>query len=340
MSKFCAPVVVLCLVFAAGCARLPTKKCASTVTAGEAMTCAVPGYDDRDYDLIVPEDYKGEEVPLLIVLHGGGGNRFGALRVACPEADIDSAECLHQRALARGYAVVAPDGTPGGLGNFRTWNAGGGGDKYRCTSGRACKDGVDHVGYIEAVIAHVSERLAVDPKRVFATGISNGGAMSHRLACELSEQIAAVAPVGGAMQLTVHEPCAPSRPVPVLQVHGTEDPCWRFEGGVPICSKWFVGQPGKEHVPVMRSVDEWAEINQCSAETTETWLDDTEPDGTRTARVRWEGCAADTELLRIDGAGHTWPRGQQYLSDDTIGVVPQDWGSDVLLDWFDAHPMQ
>ncbi len=336
--------LVVFLIFAVlavvtGCARLKTQPCAETASAGSAMTCQVAGYDDRSYDVLVPDGYDGEPVPVLLVLHGGGGNRYGALRGACPDADLDDPECLHLRALARGFAVVAPDGTKGAVGNFRTWNSGGGVDNYRCTSGLACEKDVDDVGYVRDLIADVAGRLNVDRARVFATGISNGGAMSHRLGCELSDEVAAIAPIGGAMQLTVSHECAPERAVPVLHVHGSEDPCWRFEGGVPECSSWIVGQPGKEHVPVRRSMDEWAAINSCEGEPVETSLPDTTEDGTTSVLLTWPGCDADTELLRIDGGGHTWPRGWQYLSEDTIGRVPQDWGNDLLLDWFEAHPM-
>jgi polyhydroxybutyrate depolymerase len=323
----------------AGCARIKTQPCAGTASASSAMTCDVEGYDDRKYDLLVPDGYKGDPLPLLIVLHGGGGNRFGALKGACPEADLDNPECLHNRALARDYIVVAPDGTAPSVGNFRTWNAGGGGDRYRCTSGAACEDNVDDVTYISDLIADVSQRVSVDARQVYATGLSNGGAMSHRLACELSDEIAAVIPIGGAMQLTVNTECAPERPVPMLHIHGSEDTCWRFDGGVPEVSAWLVGQPGKEHVPVMDTMAQWAEINGCQGAPAESSLLDSADDGTHTVTLTWQGCGADTELWRIDGGGHTWPRGWQYLSEDTIGRVPQDWGNDSLLDWLDAHPM-
>lgn len=302
------------------------------------MTCDVPGYTDRSYDLAVPDDYDGQAAPVLLVLHGGGGSRFGALKVACPDSDIDAPSCLHARALARGFVVVAPDGTAGKIGNFRTWNAGGGGGKYRCTSGLACEQNVDDVSYIRALLDHVGERVNVDARRVFVTGLSNGGAMSHRVACELSDRVAAVVPVGGAMQLTVNAQCAPSRPVPVLQVHGTDDPCWRFDGGAPTCSD-LVGQPGKEHVSVQDSMNQWAHINGCSGDPAEVTMEDPVADGTETVRLTWPGCGADTELLRIEGGGHTWPQGDQYLRESIIGRVAQDWGNDLILDWLEAHPM-
>lgn len=326
--------VCLCLACFACRGVIPTSPCQDTVGAGQQVSCEVPGYEDRGYDLLVPEGYRGEPLPLLLVLHGGGGQRKGVLRSTCPEANLEDPACLHHQALSRGMLVVTPDGTADNiLPKVRTWNAGGGVGGWRCTSGDACKRGVDDVAYVRALLDDVQRRVQVDAGRVYATGHSNGGALSHRLACELSQRVTAIAPVGGAMQLTVARPCEPLRPVPVLHVHGTQDRCWRYEGGAPDCAGGITGQPGKAHVSVARTMEEWGQINGCQGDPVEAWLEDSQEDGTRTARVRWQGCQAPTELLRIEGAGHTWPQGHQYLRERAIGLVPRDWGSGLLLDW-------
>jgi polyhydroxybutyrate depolymerase len=247
---------------------------------------------------------------------------------------------MHTMARERGYAIVFPDGTAGELlSKLRTWNAGGGVDDWRCVSGDACERGIDDIAYVRALIEDVSARISVDEARIFVTGLSNGGAMSHRLACEASDVIAAIAPIGGGLQRTVEVPCAPSRPVPVLQIHGTADTCWRYEGGEPDCVGGITGQPGKRHVSVQRTLDDWAAVNGCAGATEETAIEDRADDGTSTTRVTYLGCAADLEHLRIEGGGHTWPMGDQYLAARTIGPVTLDWGNELLFEWFDAHPM-
>ncbi|MBW2256514.1 MAG: hypothetical protein JRI25_18225, partial [Deltaproteobacteria bacterium] len=308
---------------------LETGPCEDVFEGPAIATCPVPGWERREYDLVLPADYDGTTaIPVVLALHGGGGNKEGAARVTCASGEPDDTSCLHQHAQANGYAVVFPDGTSGRLiRRVRTWNAGGGVDEWRCTSGRACEEDVDDIAYFEALLDDLEERVAVDVDRVYATGLSNGAAMSHRLACELSERIAAVAPVGGAMQLTVAAPCAPSRPVAVLQVHGTEDPCWTYQGGPSECP---IGQLDLSLVGVERTLTEWAELLGCDPGPVEGDLPDPEEDGTRTTRMRWNGCSAEFEHLKIGGGGHAWPDGYAYLKERTIGVVPRDWGNEVI----------
>jgi len=329
-------------VFTLACAgrRLDTAPCEDVFTDAVAATCSVPGWDDRDYDVVLPKGYDGRTpVPVVVAFHGGGGNRVGAARTTCPTGDVREADCLHELGRREGFAVVYPDGVPGAVFHEqRTWNAGGGVGDWRCTSGTACEEDADDVRYIRALLDDVEQRVNVDLDRVYATGLSNGGAISHRVGCEVSDRFAAIAPIGGAMQLTTSDVCEPERPVPVLHVHGTEDPCWRYDGGAPDCP---TGQAGLKHVSVERTMDEWAAINGCDdAPPLEEDLSDPADDGSRTVRQTWTGCAATTEHLRVDGGGHIWPNGHQYLGEGLVGPAWQDWGNEVLWDFFGAHPMQ
>lgn len=316
-----------------------TGPCENSFSAAAIATCSVPGFDGRDYDLVLPDAYDPDTpVPLVIAIHGGGGNRQSQEKTSCSAGEVDDASCMHALARERGYAVVFPDGTSAKLAKkLRTWNAGGGTGDWRCTSGRACEEDVDDVAYFSALLDDVGSRVNVDPNRVFATGLSNGGAMSHRLACELSDRIVAIAAVGGAMQLTTSDVCEPTQPVGVLHIHGTEDPCWRYGGGVPDCP---TGQRDLAHVSVDRTMSEWSVILGCDEEPTTDTLKDTHNDGTETNRHTWAGCTAALEHLEIEGGGHTWPDGHQYLGEATIGPVPRDFGSEVILDFFDANPRQ
>lgn len=326
MRAALVPVVVASLGCAGG--LLPTGPCLDHFDGPALATCEVPGWKGRPYDLVLPDSYDGQTpVPVVLALHGGGGNKAAAARSSCPGGSLDDPSCLHVHGRSHGTAVVYPSGVKSAVGNFRSWNAGGGGPEWRCTGGRACEEGVDDVAYIAAVLDDLEGRVAVDVRRVSATGLSNGGAMSHRLACDLSDRIAAIAPVGGAMQLTTTGSCTPGRPVPVLQVHGTEDPCWRYDGGVPECP---IGQEGKKHASVDRTLGEWAAINRCSGGVRTEALPDPVRDGMHTEHVVREGCAAPVELLRIVGGGHTWPNGLQYFGEERVGRTTRDWGSERL----------
>lgn len=340
-----SPLFLFCGVAATttiGCGArdfLPTGPCQGAFSGPAMAECELPGWEGRGYDLVLPHDYDGSTpVPLLLAIHGGGGNKEAAAQTTCSEGRVDDASCLHRHAQDNGYAVVFPNGSGFGLlPELRTWNAGGGGEGWRCASGRACDDDIDDIAYFNDLLDDVEERVAVDTARVYATGLSNGGAMSHRLACELSDRITAIAAVGGAMQFTTTATCAPARPVPVLHVHGTDDPCWRYEGGEPDCP---TGDKGDAHVSVAHTLDEWADILGCDGAHTEETLPDTAQDGATTTRITWSGCAAPLQHLRVDGGGHAWPDGHQYLKESIVGPVWRDWGNEVLWGFLQEQVME
>ncbi len=176
--------------------------------------------------------------------------------------------------------------------------------------------------------------IPVDPKRVYATGLSNGAAMSHRIACEMPEEIAAIVAVGGANQHAAGGGAC-GAPVPVLQIHGTEDPCWTYAQSERTC----LGVEKGLKVGVEPSMEGWRTVNGCGADRVEVPLPDRAThDGTRSHRVSWSGCKASLELIRIEGGGHTWPGGFAYLGSESIGRVPKDFGSEVIVEFFLAHP--
>lgn len=331
--------MILLLLACAGRPFLDAGPCLDTFDGPAIAECEVPGWDDRAYDLVLPAQYDGvTPVPVLLALHGGGGNKQAAARTTCASGEVDDPSCLHRHAQDNGYAVIFPNGTGFGLTpEVRTWNAGGGEGGWRCVSGKACDEGIDDVAYIEELLDDVEARVAVDPTRVYATGLSNGGAMSHRLACELSDRIAAIAPVGGANQLAAAGECAPARPVPVLHVHGTADPCWQYEEGPPDCP---VGGGDAPHVGVEQTMEQWAEVLGCDAAPSEVALPDTARDGTSSVRLTWSGCDAPLEHLRVDGGGHAWPDGYQYLRERVIGPVPRDWGNEVIWDFLSTQRLE
>jgi polyhydroxybutyrate depolymerase len=298
---------------------------------------AVPGFKGRNYLVHLPLGWKGEKkLPVLLVLHGGGGDGDKAGRLSCPRGEENSSRCLDGLADREQFLVVYPNGTGSRLlDDVRTWNAGGGVGEWRCVSGRACKDGVDDLKYFNALLDDLQSAFAVDDKRIYATGMSNGGAMSHRLACELSDRIAAIAPVAGANQLAAIGECKPKRAVPVLQVHGTEDPCWGFQGGTGACLQ----QDDRRYISVPDSMKFWAKNNHCADAPKLEQLPDAAPDdGTRVTRETYEACAAPVTLLRVDGGGHTWPQGWGYFGEGRIGRTSQEVSAnEELWKFLSAH---
>jgi polyhydroxybutyrate depolymerase len=324
-------------VAVSGCATTRPRACSlADAKPGAVLTCEVPGFDRRPYDVHLPAAYvPARPVPVVLAIHGGGGDSRGAARTTCPGGDIESPDCLHAIAGREGVAVVYPNGTASRLlPNVRTWNAGGGAKGWQCVSGRACKDGVDDIAYFRALLGDLSRWIAVDPRRIYATGLSNGGAMSHRLACQMAGRIAAIAALGGENQYATTATCAPQRPVPVLQIHGTKDPCWPYAGGKAACLQ----RDDTSKISVDASMRVWAAINDCkSLEAAQAMA--SEP-GIRTERIRWRGCRAETELIRTVGGGHVWPGGWAYFRQSIIGPMVSGWSANrVILDFFRRNPM-
>ena len=326
-------VALACALASAGCGRL--DRCADqAVGAGDDLACATPGWLDRAFDVHVPDAWDGTSpLPVILLLHGGGANRTRSDRTTCPDGDEDSPRCFVAQARARGFVVVVPDGTGARpLRGVRTWNAGGGEDDWQCVSGGGCNAGIDDVAYVGDVLAEVGRALPLDAHRRYATGISNGGAMSHRLACELAPPLAAIAPVAGANQFA-DAGGACDAALPVLHIHGTDDPCWEYAGGTRSC----LGPEGRK-TSVATTMEAWRVRNGCAPTFVDTPVPDRDPaDGVTAVRRVWDGCAQATEHLRLDGGGHTWPGGYQYLQPSEIGRVARDVDSAVILDFFEAH---
>jgi polyhydroxybutyrate depolymerase len=318
------------IVLLAACRPSFLPECGDVdVAPGDRVSCKMPGQVDRGFDLRIPASWDGvSPLPLVIAYHGGGGNREAARSVTCPGGDLGHPGCLDAIANARGYAVVAPDGTAQRpLRDVRTWN--GGGTRY-CASGQACARNIDDIGYTDELIAQVGAAIPIDAKRIHATGISNGGAMTHRIACERPELISSIVPVAGANQFA--DDGGACGATPVLHIHGTADPAWKFDGG-----------DGGFDSGIKTSVGEtmagWAARNGCATTFVDTAIEDRDPaDGVTSTRRVFDGCAQATELIIEQGAGHSWPDGFQYFGEDRIGRVTHDFGSEVILDFFDAHP--
>lgn len=337
MSERLIALAVLTCLMVAGCAREPIEGAATTaapvashgcdgapIVEGAAVTCEVPGWPGRAVDVHVPDGYEPSRVwPLVLALHGGGGDRNAAARTTCPAGDLEDPGCLHAVGVREGFLTAYPDGyarTPRGL--LRTWNAGGNGD-FDCVSEAACEAMSDDVAYLTAVLDLLADHYSIEA-RVTATGLSNGGAMSHRLGCELADRIRVVAAVGGANQ---QPGCVPSRPVSVIQIHGTDDPCWPYHGG----ELGGCGSPGVRVAGAPDAVESWADVLDCAAPV-QVPIPDAASDGTTATRWDWE-CpgGARVALVTVEGGGHTWPQGFQFAPRGRVGLVSADFSANELI---------
>ncbi|WP_156685732.1 extracellular catalytic domain type 1 short-chain-length polyhydroxyalkanoate depolymerase [Mycobacterium sp. Marseille-P9652] len=261
---------------------------------------------DRTYTLHVP---PGDPVGLVLSLHGGGGTGIGQQGLT----DFDAVADAH------GLLVAYPDGYD------KSWADGRG-------ASPADRHHVDDLGFLVALAAKLQHDYGIAPGHVFVTGMSNGGFMSNRLACERADVFAAVAPVAGTLGVGV--PCNPSRPVSVLAVHGTADRLVPFKGGE------VRGRGGVSHaVSAVGMVDRWRSVDGCQEDPAAQVLP-AAGDGTVVHRFDSAACAASTEVVfyEIDNGGHTWPGGKQYLPTAVIGPTTRALnGSEVIAQFFLAH---
>lgn len=303
-------------------------------------TREIKNWPGRPYTIHIPDGYNpSKQFAVVLAIHGGGANSESAAKVTCPNGKLSDPKCLNKLADREGFVVVYPNGTSNpGTRNIRTWNAGGGEKGYLCVSEYACKNNIDDIKYFQDLLDDLEMLINIDKKRIFATGISNGAAMSHRLACELSDQIAAIAPIAGGNQFGAVSSCAPSRAIPVLQIHGTSDPAWPYDGGIGRLGG------GKEGVFISapKTVSEWAARNNCDTTPIKKNLPDKTNDGTKVTQEDYTGCrdGASIVFITINGGGHTWPQGNQYLSEFLIGKTSQDINTnEIIWEFFKKHPI-
>lgn len=262
-----------------------------------------------------PQHTKARAVPLVIALHGGGGT--------ATLMNSSTKFSLSAQADARGWVLLIPQGVAKG------WNDG----RPAIDRGSRARAGVDDVGFIAALIDHAHAKYGIDRDRVFVTGISNGGAMSFRLALDLSDRIRAVAPVTMSLP-AVLKGKTPKRPISVLMVNGTDDPLVPFRGG----QIRVLGRDRGEVLPTDDTLEWWAKQNGCTTSATPRTLPDADPkDKTRVVFEERRDCKNGTRvaLYRVEGGGHTWPGGRQYLPQRVVGRVSQDIdASSVIFQFF------
>lgn len=287
----------------------------SQTSSGKDVRGAIEvGGQRRTFLVHLPPSYEqAAALPVMLAFHGGGGTGEGMRKLTLEKFD--------RLADREGFIVVYPDGLN------RHWNDGRPEVNPR----------VDDVGFISELIKHFVEKYKADEGRIYATGISNGSFFSFRLACELSDRIAAIAPVAAPMGEVLSQRCSPTKPMPVLFIHGTEDPLVPWEGGDV---GGFLGKRGRA-LSVSETVSFWVKHNGCRETPKVTYEPDRDPnDGTRVRKDEYNECKGGSEVIldTIEGGGHTWPGGWQYLPERIIGKTSRDISAcEIIWEFFKEH---
>lgn len=268
---------------------------ASATCAGKQMppadatwTLTVGGLS-RTAKVHVPPSYSpAKAMPLVVNIHGRTHNATGQATLSHAIAKSDAA----------GFVVIHPEawGTP------TSWNAG------TCCE-PATTNNIDDIGFMTKLLDEAEDKLCIDKDRIYFMGLSNGGYLSHRGACQLTDRLAAIGPVASNL---LFQGCAPSRPIPVWMAHGTADPLVQYA--------W-----------ADQSADYWAGKNKCTTMATTYTKGDT-------SCVTHGGCdgGADVVFCTVTDGGHQWPGGDTlpFMGKKTDDIS----ATDAIWEFFVAHP--
>lgn len=319
--RFCLPLMFLLVA----CATLSigqeqTRKFEKFTSGRHTMSIKV-GNLEREYMVYVPKGYDGSKpVPVVIMCHGGGGTGNAAI----------TETKWNEKADEVGFLAVFPEATRPNMSapaNFRNngqfWNDG---------SSRLQAKAND-VEFVSAMIDDLIAKFNVDAKRIYATGFSNGASMAFRLGVELSQKIAAIAPISGA--LWFDQPKV-DRPISMLYLTGLQDPLNPFNGGKPHMLGSGTALGGRAKPPVAENITKRTAMLHCPAEPEVIY----DRDGIK--GVRYAPCDGQTEVLfyTIDGMGHTWPGGFSLLPESWVGKLTNKIkANDLIWDFFKRHQL-
>lgn len=265
---------------------------------------------ERSYAIYIPDGLvKGSSaVPLVLVLHGGGGSAGNAEKMTG----------FTDKAMKEGFIVVYPEGTGHRKNRLLTWNA-----SHCC--GYALDNNIDDVGFINTLIDRLIANYPVDQSRIYATGMSNGGMMTHRLGIELSHRFAAIAPV---VATVFGDEKKPAHPVSAIMLNG------KLDKSVP-----HLGGPSGGHfrrawnapaIPALEQGKLWAAANNCTGDASKD---------EQAAFTHWQyKCPAGhaVELYLVNDNGHAWPGGERGSQlGDKPGTALH--GTDIIWNFFKAH---
>lgn len=325
-----AVVLAAALLVAAVLAAAATRGRRQGEPAGEPQSKAPPAGDhrfdlnvdgrERQYVVHVPPGYDGRSpVPVVVMLHGGGGTARAAMEETNWTATSDQ----------YGFLAVFPEGTrpdPAKPASFtenpQTWNDG----SDRTVVGAARRD-VDDVRFLSALIDDLSQRFTVDDRRVYVAGFSNGASMAFRADRELSGRIGAIAAVAGADWLSTPPP---DRALSLLYITGTADPLNPVERGAIVLGS----RPAGTKPPVKDQIERWVGILDCPSLPAIR-----DENGVTESRHGPCGDGAEVVLYTVEGMGHTWPGGKSLLPEGLVGKTSDRLDANtVIWQFFTAHP--
>jgi polyhydroxybutyrate depolymerase len=275
----------------------------------------------RSYLVHIPAAVAdGEPAPVVLFFHGGTGTAAHAAR----------SYSWNEKADTEGFIVVYPNGT----GRLQTWNA------MHCC-GEALRDNVDDVGFVRALLDDLKSVATIDESRIYATGMSNGAMFTHRLASEMSDVIAAIAPVAGTMGGRARDgaeerrPSAPNQAVSVMIIHGLKDRNAPYHGGRPEVG--LVRE--RSDISIPETAKFWAEVNVCDAAPRPIALDPA-----LAGKVEGEEYVnpatgrAEVAVIRIIEGGHAWPGGAPPARRGADPPIREWSATDAIWEFFRNHP--
>lgn len=304
-------LTVIAMVLLAACAARTNRPALSptpVTLAGDQDERITVDQRERTYRVHLPPVSGSTPLPLVIVLHGGGGNDDNAARMTGMSAKADQ----------ENFIVVYPDGSGRLSDKLLTWNAG------NCCR-YAAENNIDDVGFIRALIGQLQRDYPLDPQRIYVTGMSNGAMMTQRLACEASDLIAAIGPVAGALNVA----CQPTQPVAMIAFNGMQDEHVLFQGGPP---KKSLDPHPRVDKSVADTISFWVKNNGCGSTPLHT-------EKGNILRDEYSGCAGDASvvLYTIKDGGHAWPGGRRG---SIFGDAPTQEisATDLMWAFFKQHP--
>lgn len=291
----------------------------------QTITLTVGGMERRALIHVPKSHQAASPLPLVLMFHGYGGTPEHAVRETGWVAKSD----------AEGFIIAFPEGSrpdmrkPPKFGsNNPGWNDGSG--RFHAGEGN-----VPDVAFVAALLDHLDANCAVDPRRIFATGFSNGASMSFRIGVELSSRVAAIAPVSGA--LWIEQPAA-ARPVSLLYITGDADPLNPMNGGVPK----MASDSGSSRVtekakpPVSENIARWVKMLGCETEAKDLASG---VEGVRSVVHRGGRSGTEVIFTTIAGHGHIWPGGKNLLPAFIVGEETSRLNAtDVIWKFFRDHP--
>ena len=287
------------------------RRAGSTVDAGEQRTLVVSGVT-RSYYFHRPAGASGGALPLVIVYHGGQGDA----------SKIAGQTGLNEVADRNGFAVAYPE-------SIDHWN-----DGRDATAGFG-----DDTRFTSDLINELVKRDGIDRSRVYATGASNGGLMTIRVACERANEIAAFAAIAASFPDTYMSRCKPARPVPIMIVHGTQDQLIPEQGATV---QGGTRRLGGKITPLKDTIEFWRKVDACQPPPSPKTLPDKANDGTTVQVTDYQGCAANSKLVFVNviGGGHTWPGSPIEPAGGKAGRVTHDIdGSQYIWDFFKNYSL-